>query len=126
MRKEYKITIITIVIIGFIVLFFALLYPKGVNVESFSVEDYSEIIAESSRNVEDSEYGEINNAQEAICVAKQFWKKHYNYLSCSVFYDSTNRVWLVKGNKFLIIPSGPYILISEKDGKVLAFWDYKF
>lgn len=96
----------------------------------FSIESYDNQLKEFSYD-DNRNVGEINTSCEAKKVALTLWRELYgksviSRVSCKVFYDETNQMWLVKGNKYFFIPSGPYALISAKDGKILAVWDEKF
>ncbi len=102
-------------------------YQSYINSECSTKEYY----AKYCRGAENlKEYlGPINSASEAKKKAEKEWFKLYGVWKTigerpySVFYDSENEVWYVRGT----LPNGIFggttsILMRREDGKVLALW----
>ena len=93
----------------------------------FALEDYASKIQSFPGN---QSFGNVSSAHQAINIAKTVWNTQYPDGAYGppyrAFYDDINHAWLVYASTGLILPSGPYILLSEKDGLVLAIWNEKF
>lgn len=93
--------------------------------QSFSIEEYSEVIQEYSY---DYSFGEITSASEAKKYAEKLWLELYGLdVICEkpycVSFDPEADVWLVEGD----IPEGVFggvakILIQKSTGNVIAVW----
>lgn len=125
--KKRKLLLLLCCIIGIAITLSIIL---GVNTrnKSFDLQIYSDELYEHSLDIM---VGEVETAQEAKKVATDIWIDEYGSsvlfkMPYRVSLDEKNQVWLVQGSALCFIESGPYILISKSDGRVLAMWDYKF
>ena len=128
MKKRTKIILTILSAISLIVVISVVVIINPF-LKSFSLDDYNKELNKFGK--EDLILGEVTTVSEAKNEAEKIFSEYYSndyHVSSkiySVYYDSTNKAWLVKGN-FHILPSGPYIIISAVDGKILALWHEKF
>ncbi len=118
--------IVSVVIaVGLLGLF--ILLSSSTNVTAFSLDDFRE---EMEWHSSDIVLGEISSAKEAKSMALKVLKDEYGFVAYlrfpyRVYFDEQHQTWLVRGS-FFFQESGPCILISKSDGRVLAVWDYQF
>lgn len=121
-------------ILVFAILLFAIFFgEKADEIQPFQLESYSEYI---EKYPSDIVVGETCSSNDAKANAKLVWEQVYGEtvmenLNYSVYYDKANSAWLVHGKQRLIsfgkaieisIGGVPYIIISQKDGCILAVW----
>lgn len=114
-----------IIVVGLLGLF--ILSSSSADVTAFSLDDFRE---EMEWHSSDIVLGEVSNAKEAKSTALKVLKDEYGFdvffrFPYRVYFDEQHQTWLVRGSYFFQ-ESGPCILISKSDGKVLAVWDYQF
>ncbi len=128
--KRFKIWIllVALALIGVITVF-VLVQCSAPQVSSFDIQDYQDEIEQFPA---DACVGEVSDSASAVKHAEDIWEGTYGISSVwnkpyKVSHDSKNGVWLVQGNAWLPLINGgePYILIRQKDGKVLAVWHTK-
>ncbi|MBO7245869.1 MAG: hypothetical protein J6V56_03800 [Clostridia bacterium] len=114
-----------IIVVGLLGLF--ILLSSSADVTAFSLDDFQE---EMEWHSADLVLGEVSNAKEAKSMAFEVFKNEYGFnafcrFPYRVYFDEQHQAWLVRGSYFFQ-ESGPCILISKSDGRVLAVWDYQF
>ena len=125
-RKLITFGIVSVVIVvGFFGLF--ILSNPSTDVTPFSLDDFRE---EMEWHSADLVLGEVSSAKEAKAMALEVFKNEYGFnaffrFHYRVYFDEQHQTWLVRGSYFFK-ESGPCILISKSDGRVLAVWDYQF
>lgn len=108
---------------------YQIVFDKNTVQGEFSIEDYKQFIEEFSSDIA---LGSINSAKEAKRQAATIWSSLYGtsakyiYQPYVVYFDSSNKIWLVKGSVLFRENGGaPYILFEQETGKVLAVWHEK-
>ena len=114
-----------IIVVGLLGLF--ILSSSSADVTPFSLDDFRE---EMEWHSADLVLGEVSSAKEAKAMALEVFKNEYGFnvffrFPYRVYFDEQHQTWLVRGS-YLFQESGPCILISKSDGRVLAVWDYQF
>jgi len=133
MKKKF--VFVCIIILFCVVLFgvsYYFLSMYGIFHPHFSIEEYT--VYTNDFSLQDSflkeydiqeYYGEITSSRQAAKVAdsifENIWGKERLLLVNHVSYDRLNHAWLVKSG----VPS-VNVILSEKDGKILAYWGEKF
>ena len=127
--------IILLVFVGSILLISAFyivcqnIFYKNTIPEEFCIDDYKQFIEEFQSDIV---LGSINSAKEAKRQAAIVWSSLYGnsakyiYQPYVVYFDSSNKIWLVQGSVLFFENGGvPYILFEQETGKVLAVWHEK-
>ncbi len=127
MKKVLKPLSITSAIVVLMLLFISLLSNLFNDVTAFSLDDFRD---EMEFHSSDILLGEVSSAKDAKSMALKVLKDEYGldiYLRFPyrVYFDEQSKTWLVRGS-FFFEESGPCIMISQQDGRVLAVWDYQF
>ncbi len=96
-------------------------------INSFSLKEYEYEISNFPSTIS---YRTEIDAAKAKKIAQSLWEENYpnSYYTkpYRVAYDAEKQVWLVSSSFLYIIPSGPYLIITEETGNVLALWHEKF
>lgn len=124
MKKALRVAPI-IVALGLLGLLF--LSNSSKDVTPFSLDDFRD---EMEWHSSDILLGEIASANEAKAMAFKVLKNEYGFdvflrFPYHVYFDEQSQTWLIRGS-FFFEESGPCVLISKSDGRVLAIWDYQF
>ena len=127
MTKKRTIAVFACVVLVLCFIAFLWVICSVGDVASFSLEDFSD---EIQMHPSDRSVGEVATASQMKTKSLEVLTDVYGYdvyfrFPFCVYFDEENQAWLMRGS-FFFEESGPCIIISKADGKVLAVWDYKF
>ena len=131
MKKFFLISFIVFLSVAFLGGFFYLYSVNGFFVPNFHLKEYEDHISSFSYEkyllkygLKES-YGVISSPRQATLIAdsifKSIWGNERLLLVKRVSYDSLNKAWCIKSGN----PSS-VVILSEKEGKILAYWSEKF